>query len=37
VDRCKHPKCSLFTLGLRSIHRLMELEKLPDVVLLPVL
>jgi hypothetical protein len=37
VDRGKHPKCSLFTLGLRWIHRLMELDKLPDVALMPVL
>jgi hypothetical protein len=37
VDRCKHPKCSLFTLGLRWIHRLLTLDKLPDVVLMPVL
>jgi|GEM_PF-1866717 len=37
VDRCKHPKCSLFTLGLRWIHRLLELHKLPDVALMPVL
>ena len=37
VDRCKHPKCSLFTLGLRWIQRLLTLDKLPDVVLVPVL
>jgi hypothetical protein len=37
VDRCKHPKCSLFTLGLRWIHRLLTLDKLPDVALMPVL
>jgi hypothetical protein len=37
VDRCKHPKCSLFTLGLRWIHRRLTLDKLPDVVLIPLL
>lgn len=37
VDRRKHPKCSLFTLGLRWIHRLLTLDKLPDVVLIPIL
>ena len=37
VDRCKHPKCSLFTLGLRWIHRLLTLDKLSDVELIPIL
>ncbi len=37
VDRCKHPKCSLFTIGLRWIHRLLDMDKLPDVSLVPVL
>lgn len=37
VDRCRHPKCSLFTLGLRWIHRLLTLDHLPDVSFVPVL
>jgi hypothetical protein len=37
VDRQHHPKCSLFTLGLRWIHRLLILGRLPDVFLLPIL
>lgn len=37
VDRCKHPKCSLFTIGLRWIHRLFDRDKLPDVCLIPAL
>jgi hypothetical protein len=37
VDRCKHPKRSLFTIGLRWIHRLLDRDKLPDVYLVPVL
>jgi hypothetical protein len=37
VDRCLHPKCSLFTIGLRWIHRLFDRDKLPDVCFIPVL
>jgi hypothetical protein len=37
VDRQDDPACSLFTLGLRWICRLLDLDKLPDVELLPVL
>jgi len=37
VDRCKHPKCSLFTIGLRWIHRLFDRDKVPDVCLIPAL
>jgi hypothetical protein len=37
VDRQDDPACSLFTLGLRWIGRQLELDELPDVVLLPVL
>jgi hypothetical protein len=37
VDRAKHPKCSLFTIGLRWINQLLNRDKMPDVVLVPVL
>jgi len=37
VDRQDDPACSLFTLGLRWICRQLDLDKLPDVELLPVL
>jgi hypothetical protein len=37
VDREDDPACSLFTLGLRWICRQLDLDHLPDVVLLPVL
>jgi hypothetical protein len=37
VDRQDDPACSLFMLGLRWICRQLDLDKLPDVVLLPVL
>jgi len=37
VDRQDDPACSLFTLGLRWICRQLDLDHLPDVVLLPVL
>ena len=37
VDRAKHPKCSLFTIGLRWINQLFNRDKMPDVVLVPVL
>ena len=37
VDRCKHPKGNLFTLGLRWMHRLLTLDQLPDAVLIPLL
>ena len=37
VDRAKHPKCSLFTIGLRWINQLLNRDKTPDVVLVPVL
>ena len=37
VDREDDPGCSLFTLGLRWICRQLELDRLPDVVLVPIL
>lgn len=37
VDRSKHGRCSLFTVGLRWIKRLLTLDKLPDTFLIPVL
>jgi hypothetical protein len=37
VDRTKHPKLSLFQLGLRYINRLLHLGEVPDVRLIPVL
>jgi hypothetical protein len=37
VDRSKHPKLSLFQLGLRYINRLLHLGETPDVCLIPTL
>jgi hypothetical protein len=37
VDRVKHPKLSLFQLGLRYINRLLHLGEIPDVQLIPIL
>jgi hypothetical protein len=37
VDRQDDPACSLFTLGLRWIDRQLELDRLPDVRLMPIL
>lgn len=37
VDRAKHPKLSLFQLGLRYINRLLHLGEVPDVQLVPTL
>lgn len=37
VDRAKKPKCSLFTIGLRWLKRMLRLMTIPDVRLVPVL
>jgi hypothetical protein len=37
VDRAKHPRLSLFQLGLRYINRLLNISQVPDVELIPVL
>jgi len=37
VDRTKHPKLSLFQLGLRYINRLLHLGEVPDVRFIPAL
>jgi hypothetical protein len=37
VDRAKHPRLSLFQLGLRYINRLLNIGEVPDVELIPVL
>ncbi len=37
VNRTKHPRFSLFQLGLRSINRLLHLGEVPDVELIPTL
>ena len=37
VDRIKHPRLSLFQLGLRYINRLLQMGHLPDVQLIPEL
>jgi len=37
VDRAKEPKCSLFIIGLRWLKRILRLETIPDVRLVPVL
>ena len=37
VDRTKHPRLSLFQLGLRYINRRLHLGEVPDVELIPTL
>lgn len=37
VDRAKHPRLSLFQLGLRYINRLFNISEVPDVELIPTL
>jgi hypothetical protein len=37
VDRAKHPRLSLFQLGLRYVNRLLHLGEVPDVRLIPEL
>ena len=37
VDRCKHPRLSLFQLGLRYINRRLHIGEVPDVELIPTL
>jgi hypothetical protein len=37
VDRAKEPKCNLFIIGMRWLKRMLRLETIPDVRLVPVL